>query len=107
MFNWLQTPQKTTTKSPPTPKIVQAKIPSSQKVELIKTQNEKLIEFLEKRELKAQADNLKKDATSLNLWHNKIGEAGAMELVRVLKDNSTLTSLDFSNNNIGDTGAME
>ena len=60
MFNWLQTPQKTTTKAPPTPKIVPIKIPSSQKVELTKTPNEKLIEFLEKRELKAQADNLKK-----------------------------------------------
>ena len=51
---------KTTTKAPPTPKIVPTKIPYSQKVELTKTPNEKLIEFLEKRELKAQADNLKK-----------------------------------------------
>ncbi|MCC8370826.1 MAG: hypothetical protein LN566_05785 [Rickettsia endosymbiont of Stiretrus anchorago] len=101
MFNWLQTPQKTTTKAPPTPKIVQAKIPSSQKVELTKTPNEKLIEFLEKRELKTQANNLRKDATRLYLSSNDIGEAGATELARVLKDNSTLTSLDLGNNNTG------
>lgn len=103
MFRWLQTPQKTTTKAPPTPKMVQAKIPSSQKVELTKTPNEKLIEFLEKQELKAQADNLKKDATSLNLWNNNIGDAGTTELARVLKDNSTLTSLDLLSDHIGET----
>ncbi|MGI4752495.1 MAG: hypothetical protein ACRYE8_02045, partial [Janthinobacterium lividum] len=101
MFNWLLTSQKTTTKAPPTPKIVPAKIPSSQKVELTKTPHENLIEFLEKRELKAQADNLKKDATRLYLSSNNIGEAGARELARVLKDNSTLTSLNLWNNNIG------
>ncbi|HJD61989.1 MAG TPA: hypothetical protein LFV90_07795, partial [Rickettsia endosymbiont of Columbicola hoogstraali] len=78
-------------KVPPTPKMVQAKIPSSQKEELIETPNKKLIEFLEKQELKAQAGNLKKDAIWFYLGNNDIGEAGAMELARVLKDNSTLT----------------
>ena len=80
MFNWLQTPQNTTA---------------------TKTPHENLIEFLEKRELKAQADNLRKDAKSLYLWNNNIGEAGATELARALKDNSTLISLYLSSNKIG------
>jgi tetratricopeptide (TPR) repeat protein len=96
-----RTSQKTITNAPSTPKIVQAKIPSSQKVELIKTPNEKLIEFLEERGLNWQADSLRKDATSLYFSFNKIGEAGAREIARVLKDNSTLTSLNLEDNKIG------
>ncbi|MCC8370771.1 MAG: ribonuclease inhibitor [Rickettsia endosymbiont of Stiretrus anchorago] len=107
MFSWLQTTQKTITKAPPTPKIVQTKIPSSQKVELIKTPHENLIEFLEERGLKAQADNLRKDATKLDLFNKKIGDAGATKLAEMLKDNSTLTSLDLGSNKIGDAGATE
>ncbi|WP_341788927.1 ribonuclease inhibitor [Rickettsia endosymbiont of Lasioglossum villosulum] len=54
-----------------------------------------------------QADSLRKDATTLDLSIKNIGEAGATELARVLKDNSTLTSLNLSKNKIGDAGATK
>ena len=46
----------------------------TQEVTTIKTPHENLIEFLEKIGLKYKADNLRKDATSLDLGYNNIGE---------------------------------
>ena len=40
--------------------------------------------------------------TSLNLWNNNIGDAGAQALAGLVN----LTSLDLWNNNIGDAGAQ-
>jgi Ran GTPase-activating protein (RanGAP) involved in mRNA processing and transport len=45
--------------------------------------------------------------TSLNLYGNQIGDAGAKDLSNALKHNTTLTSLDLGNNLIGAAGAKD
>jgi len=50
---------------------------------------------------RAIAENLKQ-ITSLSLWNNKIGDAGARAIAENLKQ---ITSLDLWNNQIGDAGA--
>ncbi|WP_341792955.1 leucine-rich repeat domain-containing protein [Rickettsia endosymbiont of Ceutorhynchus obstrictus] len=66
-----------------------------------------LIEFLEKKGFKQQADSLRNGATTLNLHDNNIGEGGAKELAEALKSNNSLTSFSLSSNNIGEGGAKE
>ena len=44
--------------------------------------------------------------TRLDLWDNKIGDAGAQALAETLKTNTTLTRLDLGGNKIGDAGAQ-
>ncbi|WP_342269845.1 leucine-rich repeat domain-containing protein [Rickettsia endosymbiont of Orchestes rusci] len=64
-----------------------------------------LIEFLEKRGLEEEADNLRNGDTHLDLYGNNIDEVGAKELAAALKSNNSLTYLNLWNNNIGDVGA--
>jgi hypothetical protein len=44
--------------------------------------------------------------TTLKLEYDKIGDAGAIGLGKVLTVNATLTELDLRYNKIGDTGAV-
>jgi Ran GTPase-activating protein (RanGAP) involved in mRNA processing and transport len=44
--------------------------------------------------------------TRLDLFHNKINNAGAMDLGRALEKNIALTDLDLGSNLIGDAGAI-
>ncbi|WP_052454731.1 leucine-rich repeat domain-containing protein [Rickettsia hoogstraalii] len=78
---------------------------TSEEATVIKTPNEKLIEFLEKRGLTWQADSLRKGGTTLKIFYYKIGDAGAIALAASLKDNKSLTSLNLEVNKIGDAGA--
>jgi Ran GTPase-activating protein (RanGAP) involved in mRNA processing and transport len=43
---------------------------------------------------------------SLDLFHNSIGDNGAIEIAAMLQENTTLTSLNLFHNNIGDRGAL-
>ncbi|KAH9578801.1 Leucine-rich repeat [Trypanosoma melophagium] len=44
---------------------------------------------------------------SLNLWGNRITDAGATALACMLKENRTLQVLDLGHNNIGDVGLLQ
>lgn len=59
-------------------------------------------EFLKDGAVKSQGPALQ----SLNLNHNRIGDAGATSLSNVLRFNRHLLSLSLSNNRVGDVGAM-
>ncbi|MCC8406165.1 MAG: hypothetical protein LN560_00755 [Rickettsia endosymbiont of Sceptobius lativentris] len=58
----------------------------------------KLIEFLEKRGLYTQANDLKNGAISLNLRDHKIRAEGAKILAETLKSNNSITKIDLTNN---------
>jgi Ran GTPase-activating protein (RanGAP) involved in mRNA processing and transport len=47
-----------------------------------------------------------KSLQQLNLWNNKIGDAGAQALAEMLKVNNTLQKLGLGGNQIGDAGAQ-
>jgi hypothetical protein len=54
----------------------------------------------------AEALRTNTSLTTLELYNNQIGDAGAVALAEALRTNTSLTTLNLSGNQIGDAGAV-